>query len=99
MFWSFEVNQLLTKDRIGQMQREADRARLAKLAAAGRSGESAPTDRRARAAPGAGAAPWPRDRRAFGLEQGHSAPAFSPVVPADASTFGPDDQPRRRRSA
>lgn len=92
MFWSFEMNQLLTKDRIGQMHREADRARLAKLAAAGRSGKSAPTDRRSHAAPGAGAGPWPRDRRAFGLEQGHSVPAFSPVVPADASTFGSDEE-------
>ena len=36
MFWSFEMNQLLTKDRIGQMQREAERARLAKLAAPAR---------------------------------------------------------------
>lgn len=87
MFWSFEATHLLTRDRISQMQREAARDRLAKLAAAGRSGQAVPPDTRRQAGEGEnGDSLGPRDRRTLGLGK--------VPVPVGASKFGPHDPSR-----
>lgn len=87
MFWSFEATHLLTRDRISQMRREAERDRLAKLAAAGRSGQAVPPDTRSHAGEGENEdSLWPRDRRTLGLRK--------VPVPIGASKFGPHDPSR-----
>ena len=68
MFWSFEITQLLARDRISQMQRDAERDRLAKLAVARQSGDIASTGLRSDAVRAEETRPlWPRDRQTLGL--------------------------------
>jgi hypothetical protein len=68
MFWSFEITQLLARDRISQMQRDAERDRLARLAAARPSGDIPSTGLRSGAVRAEEIRPlWPRDRHTLGL--------------------------------
>ncbi len=68
MFWSFEVTQLLARDRISEMQRDAERDRLARLAAARPSGDITSTGLRSDDVRAEEIRPnWPRDRQALGL--------------------------------
>ncbi len=68
MFWSFEITQLLAKDRISQMQRDAERDRLARLATARPSGDITSTGLRSDVVRAQEIRPlWPRDRQTLGL--------------------------------
>lgn len=68
MFWSFETTELLARDRINQMQRDAERDRLARLAAARPSGDITSTELRSDVVRAEEIRPlWPRDRQTLGL--------------------------------
>ena len=68
MFWSFEITQLLARDRISQMQRDAEMDRLARLATARPSGDITSRGLRSDVARAEEMRPlWPRDRQTLGL--------------------------------
>lgn len=77
MFWSFEITQLLARDRISQFQREVERERLAKQAVTGQSGDGALAGLRSSVRRGEAMPPlWPRDRFTLGLRQRPPLPSF-----------------------
>lgn len=77
MSWSFEMTQLLAKDRINQMLREVERDRLAKQAATSPSCDTAsagPLSSAGRAEP---LSPLrSRDRLTLGVRHTHPLPGF-----------------------
>lgn len=90
MFWSFEMTQLLARDRLGQMLREAERERLAKQAATGRSRDRAPRELQSSIGPAEVLPPlWPRDRLTLGLRHTHPLRSLAhAVLPGRGSPEG-----------
>ena len=92
MFWSFEITQLLARDRISQMQHDAERDRLAKLAAARPSADITSTGLRSDVVPAEEIRPlWPRDRHALGLAR--FLPWRTALLRAPLRQGGRDDEP------
>lgn len=92
MFWSFEMTQLLARERISQMQRDAERDRLARLAAARPSGDIASTGLRSDAVRAQEIRPfWPRNRQMLGLTR--FLPWRAALLRAPLQQEGRDDGP------